>query len=166
MWVTSEAALDGVLAPLPPAVLCAFGSPTRPADRPARTELEAFVPFRFNDIAEPRAGLVAPDAADIARLLAVVVETRGPIVLQCWFGISRSTAAALAVACAIVPVPERHARRLRALAPEATPNPLVVRLADDALALDGRLVRAVERIGRGRQADAGRPFRLPLRDAP
>ena len=78
-------------------------------------------------------------------------------------GISRSTAAALAVLCRRGVAPDDAADRLRRAAPEATPNRHVVALADDALRLDGRLVAAAERIGRGREAAVGRAFELVAR---
>ena len=75
------------------------------------------------------------------------------MVVHCWAGISRSTAAAFTSLCAINPdAPEELiAQRLREASLTAYPNRLMVRLADDALGRHGRMVHAVERMGRGRR---------------
>jgi predicted protein tyrosine phosphatase len=52
---------------------------------------------------------------------------------------------------------------LRRRAPFVTPNRLMVRLADEMLARDGRMVEAIEKIGRGAEAREGEPYQLPLR---
>ena len=53
------------------------------------------------------------------------------------------------------------ARRLRDASPTAQPNRLMIRLADAALARSGRMVQAVEAMGRGASAYEARPFSLP-----
>ena len=81
------------------------------------------------------------------------------MVVHCWAGISRSTAAAFISLCAINPdAPEELiAQRLREASPTAYPNRLMVRLADEALARRGRMIKAIERIGRGEPAYRGDP---------
>ncbi len=117
------------------------------------------------DISQPMPGYVAPNEQHVARLLdfARAWGGQGPMVIHCWAGISRSTAAALITLCALNPeAPEQLiAERLREASPTAYPNRLMVRLADTALARDGRLVDAVEAIGRGVIASEALPFSLP-----
>jgi len=141
-----------------------FGAPAGTNRLASRGEGEAEAAelrLVFNDIAEPQAGLVAPSRADIAALLAFGAGWDGahPFLVHCSMGISRSTAAALILAAAARPdIPEaRLAGALRAAAPCATPNPLMIALADGLLGRDGRLVAAVRAIGRG--ADY-RPYRM------
>ena len=121
--------------------------------------------LHIHDIAEPMLGCIEPGAEHVAQLLdfAHAWAGRGPMVVHCWAGISRSTAAAFTALCAINPgVPEELiATRLRAASPTAYPNRLIVRLADDALRRDGRMVRAIEAIGRGVLASEAVPFMLP-----
>ena len=120
----------------------------------------------FNDITEERAGLVAPSAEMIRDLLAFGRGWDGarPLLVHCWAGISRSCAAAFVLACDRNPGRERAiADELRSRAPFATPNRLMVRLADDLLARDGRMVAAIDAIGRGAEAPHGEPFDLPVR---
>ncbi|USQ93632.1 tyrosine phosphatase family protein [Caulobacter sp. RL271] len=111
--------------------------------------------LRFNDIVEPRAGLVAPSAADVAAILALAGTAT--LLIHCHAGVSRSTAAAYILACAVRP-PGREAslaKHLRAVCPEATPNALMVALADAALARDGAMRAAIADIGRGVDACEG-----------
>ena len=125
--------------------------------------------FSFNDITEPRPGLVAPSAEMIGELLDFGRSWDGarPLLVHCWAGISRSCAAAFVLACDRNPGRERTvAGELRSRAPFATPNRLVVRLADDLLARSGRMVAAIDAIGRGAEAPHGAPFDLPVRYSP
>ena len=84
------------------------------------------------------------------------------MVVHCWAGISRSTAAAYTALCSINPdVPEDLiAERLRRASPTAYPNRLMIRLADQALGREGRMVRAIEAIGRGVVASEAVPFAI------
>lgn len=123
--------------------------------------------LRFHDIAEPRHGLTAPDAAAVAALLDFGRSWDGdrPLLVHCLLGISRSTAAAFALACQHDPeTPEPvHASNLRRAAPCATPNGLIVALADRLLGRGGRMIEAVQAIGRGRDYTPYRSFDLPVR---
>jgi predicted protein tyrosine phosphatase len=84
------------------------------------------------------------------------------LVVHCWAGISRSTAAAFAALCAINPDVDEEliARRLREASPTAYPNRLMIRLADAALGRRGRMMQAIEGIGRGVVAVEAVPFAL------
>ncbi|KAB2910685.1 MAG: protein tyrosine phosphatase [Hyphomicrobiaceae bacterium] len=110
-----------------------------------------------------------PNEMHIARLIdfARGWGGEGPMVVHCWAGISRSTAAAFISLCALNPdAPEDLiAGRLRRVSPTAQPNRLMVRLADDALGRGGRMVDAVDAIGRGVPASEAVPFSLPARIA-
>lgn len=121
----------------------------------------------MNDISEPQPGLVTPSGHHIDELLefATAWDRRAPMLIHCWAGISRSTAAAFILQCALNPtVDEREiAWGLRAASPTATPNRRMVDLADDALGRDGRMATAVAAIGRGDFAAEGMLFKLPVR---
>ena len=122
--------------------------------------------LRFNDIVEPREGLTPPTEADVAALLAFAASWDGtrPLLIHCWAGVSRSTAAAYAIACALTEAGREQAwaGRLRVAAPTATPNPLIVALADRLLDRGGAMVRAAHAIGRGVETYWGAPFELDL----
>ena len=84
--------------------------------------------------------------------------------MHCFAGISRSTASAYASVCALNPHRDEAsiAQALRLASPTATPNIRIVSLADRILGRDGRMVSAIENIGRGVMADEAMPFRLDL----
>ncbi len=136
---------------------------TRPAPIDATNHLD----LRLNDITEIMEGYVAPQASHVRHLLDFVDgwDRRQPMVVHCLAGISRSTAAAFIALCHLDPgTAEAHlSSRLRAASPTATPNSRLVALADAILGRGGRMVAAVESIGRGDSAIEGTPFVLPLR---
>lgn len=111
--------------------------------------------LRFNDIIEPRPGLIAPSADIVAAILAL--SETPTLLIHCHAGVSRSMAAAYALACAVRPVGEEAAlaAHLRAACPEATPNALMVALADEALGRNGAMRAAIAAIGRGCDAYEG-----------
>jgi predicted protein tyrosine phosphatase len=118
----------------------------------------------FHDITEARDGLIAPDRESVGAILDFARNWTGarPMLVHCWAGISRSSAAAFMIACARNPGCEHDiADELRRRAPFATPNRLMVALADDGLQRSGRMVEAIERIGRGADAFQGSPYVLP-----
>jgi predicted protein tyrosine phosphatase len=118
------------------------------------------------DIVEAAEGQVLPGAEHVEELLAFVRRwgRESPLVIHCYAGISRSTAAAFVSACALAPQrsEDEIAQALRQASPTATPNRRIVAVADDILGRRGRMVDAVARIGRGRDAFEGEPFALHL----
>ena len=119
----------------------------------------------MNDICEPQPGLVLPCETHVSHLVRFAREwdRQAPLLIHCWAGISRSTAAAFISLCALNPEgTERDlAWALRRASPTAYPNRLLIALADEALARSGRMIAAVEDIGRGRVAEEAEVFSLP-----
>ena len=135
---------------------------------PHRLDSANHLKLTCNDIARPTPGLIAPDTGHIEQLIGFARRwnRQGPLVVHCWAGISRSTAAAFITLCTLNPrAPEDAiAQALRRASPTATPNRLLIALADEHLQREGRMVRAVEAIGEGEpMAGEGKPFRLPSR---
>ncbi|QTL02819.1 tyrosine phosphatase family protein [Aquabacter sp. L1I39] len=134
--------------------------------RPSNVDPTNHLFLGINDIVMEMEGLVAPGEAHMNELLEFVRAwpREAPLVIHCYAGISRSTAAAYATVCALLPERDEAeiATALRAASPTATPNARLVALADRALRRDGRMVRAIEAIGRGRDAYEGEPFSLAL----
>ena len=135
-------------------------------DRPTSVPPDNHLFLRMHDISEPLDGHVAPDVEHVESLVDFVRnwDRAAPLVVHCWAGISRSTAAAFVSVCALRPERDEHeiAWAIRRASPTATPNIRIVRLADAMLGRDGRMVAAIEAIGRGQLAEEGVPFHLPL----
>jgi predicted protein tyrosine phosphatase len=91
-------------------------------------------------------------------------DRRAPMVVHCYAGISRSTASAFAAACMLNPHRDEIeiAKQIRARSAIASPNRLIVSLADKALGRDGRMIRALDEMGPGSMTVEGKPFRLDL----
>ena len=118
------------------------------------------------DIAVAQPGYTLAGEAHIMTLLDVVRtwDRSAPLLIHCFAGVSRSPAAAFAAACLLRPDAEAAsiARELRRAAPSATPNPRLVALADAALGRRGRMIAAIDAIGRGQDCFEGEVFRLEM----
>ena len=127
----------------------------------------SFLAMEFHDIGEPREGLSPPTSAHVSQLLEFfdAWDGKSDMLIHCWMGISRSTAAAAIALARNQPASDMDqlAERLRRASPMATPNPLMISIADDLLHLNGRLRSAIAAIGRGAEASQGQPFALDLR---
>ncbi|OYW57714.1 MAG: tyrosine protein phosphatase [Rhizobiales bacterium 17-65-6] len=134
--------------------------------RPSNVDPTNHLFLGLNDIVEEIEGLVAPGETHMHEMLEFVRgwPRESPLVIHCYAGISRSTAAAYATLCTLLPERDEAelAWRLREASPTATPNARLVALADAALRREGRMVRAIEAIGRGADAFEGAPFSLTV----
>jgi len=135
-------------------------------ERPASVPVERHIVIGISDISEPMPGHILAGDADMRRLLAFTHswDRREPLVIHCYAGVSRSTAAAFIAACAANPGRDEHsvAVALRRASPTATPNPRLVALADQILGREGRMIAAIQAIGRGVDCFAGNPFAVEL----
>lgn len=134
--------------------------------RPSNVDPTNHLFLGLNDIVDEIEGMVAPEETHLHDLFDFVHAwpREAPLVIHCYAGISRSTAAAYATLCALLPDRDELelAQRLRHASPTATPNPRIVALADSVLKRDGRMVAAIHAIGRGADAFEGEPFCLPV----
>lgn len=139
-------------------------APDTPSERPRGVDPGNHLKLHFHDIAAPLDGHTPPSAGDAAKLIAFFEswDRADPMLIHCWAGISRSTAAAYTALCLLRPQADEEAlaQELRAASPSATPNRLIVSLADDILGRNGRMVKAITSIGRGADAFEGTPFIL------
>jgi predicted protein tyrosine phosphatase len=134
--------------------------------RPPSIEADNHLFLGINDICDPADGMVCPSEHHVEEFLGFVRrwDRRTPVVIHCYAGISRSTAAAFSAYCAMRPEMDEGAiaLRMRQRSPEATPNARIVQMADSILGRGGRMIRAVEEIGRGIAAYEGSVFALHL----
>jgi predicted protein tyrosine phosphatase len=135
--------------------------------RPPSVAPENHLWLCLHDISEPLDGYIMPGEQHVATLLDFVRgwDRKAPLVVHCYMGISRSTASAFASVCALNPHRDEIAiaQALRRASPTATPNIRIVSLADKLLGRNGRMVAAVETIGRGVMTNTdAEPFRLDL----
>lgn len=121
--------------------------------RPQRIREENHLILSIDDIEDELEGMIAPAETHVAELLTFVGrwERTKPIVVHCFAGISRSTAAAFITACAIQPDKDEReiARAIRTASVTAQPNPRIVKFGDQLLGRNGRMVEAVRAIGKG-----------------
>jgi predicted protein tyrosine phosphatase len=129
-------------------------------------DLDGHLWLEMDDIADEMEGLIAPDQAHVEKLAAFLAgwSRAAPLIVHCYAGISRSTAAAFISACIVSPqLSETEiARRLRLASPTARPNSRLIAIADAHLGRQGRMVRAVSEIGDGTGAYEGEPFAIRL----
>jgi predicted protein tyrosine phosphatase len=164
--VSSLSALRSVTARLESYDLLTLLSPDHPETDWSGFACQRHVRLWFHDIVEIRPGLSAPDHQMMQAILDFGRGESGqrPMLIHCWAGISRSSAAVFAIVCDRNPGFEHDiAIELRRRAPSVTPNRLMIRLADDLLQRDGRMIAAIEAIGRGAETAEGEPYALPLR---
>jgi predicted protein tyrosine phosphatase len=135
-------------------------------ERPACVAPENHLWLRLHDISNPLDGYIMPGKQHVTELLDFVRgwDRRTPLVMHCLMGISRSTAGAFTSVCALNPDrgEDSIAHALRRASPTATPNIRIISIADRLLGRDGRMIAAIETIGRGVMAAEAEPFRLDL----
>jgi predicted protein tyrosine phosphatase len=130
-----------------------------PADRHLRLGL--------NDVIDAAAGENPPERSHVETLLDFSRTWSGaaPMLVHCWAGVSRSMAATYAILCdRLGPGCEiRAAQAIRARAPHAYPNALLVRYADELLDRHGHMIDAIKLIGPGTLVAEGAVVEFPLR---
>lgn len=130
---------------------------------PGWPEIETFQSYdshqrktmNFHDIIEPIEGKVMPGPEHVAEVLSFGAElaasrddrAEGHLLVHCYMGVSRSTAAMLSLLAQVHPdeAEDRLFARLRKIRPQAWPNSLMVGHADEQLGREGRLTAALRR---------------------
>jgi predicted protein tyrosine phosphatase len=134
--------------------------------RPSAITLDNHLVLAMDDISIPLEGYSAPADEHVTELVRFLRgwDRRTPLVMHCYAGISRSTAGAYVAVCALNPHRDEAAiaEELRSASPTASPNTRIVEIADRLLGRRGRMIRAIEAIGRGIEAYEAYPFRLDL----
>jgi predicted protein tyrosine phosphatase len=160
------AEMPGHVAQLRPSHLVSLVNPEEMPDTPAEMPSERHLRIAIHDICEPLAGCVHPEPEHLEILIAFLerwAHSEASLLIHCFAGVSRSTAAALTAL--VVKAPGREldaARALRAAAPHAQPNRRMVAIADVLLGCKGRLIAARDVIGYGPPLVQGPLFSVPL----
>ncbi|QND53874.1 protein-tyrosine-phosphatase [Phyllobacterium sp. 628] len=126
-------------------------------------ELEAFQAYgehkrttlNFHDIINPIEGQILPQQEHVAKILSFgkdladskTERAEGHLLIHCHMGVSRSTAAMLSLLAQTYPdeSEDRLFERLQQIRPQAWPNSLMIKYADDLLGRNGKLVDALRR---------------------
>jgi predicted protein tyrosine phosphatase len=141
-----------------------------PVTRPEIITQDRHLFIGVSDILAAQEGHILPAEAHVGALLDFVTDwdsrhaRDAPLLIHCWAGVSRSTAAAFIGACALNPRRDEHeiAAAIRRDSPTATPNARLVAVADAMLGRSGRMNSAIAAIGRGADCFEGVPFALAL----
>lgn len=158
--------LAETVAAVRPSHLLTVINAATPVPRPEGIGPENHLVIGVSDILEAMDGHILPGEEHARQIIGFVRRwnRERPMVVHCYAGISRSTAAAYIGLCALRPDLDEFllAERLRRAAPSATPNARLVASADRLLGRRGRMSEAIAAIGRGVDAFEGTPFALPL----
>ena len=159
-------ALDDALEEHRPSHLVSLLSPEHMIATPQGFDPRRHLKLGVNDVADPSSGDHPPGREHIDRLIAFARhwDGRAPFLIHCWAGISRSMASAFTVLCDRLGQGREMeiALAMRRRAPHASPNMLLVRHADDALARDGRMVQALKAMGEPLSVLEGMTTAFPL----
>jgi predicted protein tyrosine phosphatase len=164
--VSPLSVLESTIDAYGPSHLITLLSPEYMIETPRRISAERHLRLAVHDVADATGCEAPPTQGHVERLLAFGNgwQAEAPMLIHCWAGISRSTAAAYTLLCQRAgPGHEFElAQLLRARAPHAYPNPMIIRFADTALQRNGRMIAAIAGIGRGEIVAEGRCVKLPL----
>jgi predicted protein tyrosine phosphatase len=166
LYVCSLALVGQTVAKTGARSLVTLLSPGTDVERPAQIRPERHLYLAVSDIIAPQPGQVLADLNHLEDLLGFVQawDRAEAMVIHCFAGVSRSTAAAFIAACALSPERDEFmiARAMRLASPTASPNSRLVALADEALGRRGRMNEAIANIGRGEECFEGTPFALEV----
>lgn len=167
IYVSPLSAVADAIESLRPSHLVSLLDPETMIGTPRGIEPARHLRLGVNDIAAPLDDLVPPGMAHVSALIEFVRgwDQQSPLLVHCWAGISRSSAAAFIALCTLnEDHPEAElARLIRARGAHAHPNRLMVQIADELLARQGRMSAAVEALGPGRAVWEGEIFSVPIR---
>lgn len=106
--------------------------------------------LNFEDVLKPT-DYGAPTRDHVQTILDFTKDlTDGVVVVNCFAGVSRSTAAALAILFQHHRCVDTAVAELLGVRPYACPNPVISKYADDILGCNGRLFDAAENMSKSR----------------
>ncbi|HEY1632217.1 MAG TPA: hypothetical protein VGF56_12950 [Rhizomicrobium sp.] len=164
--VTPLSGIHNAISGYRPSHMITLLSPEHMIDTPEGIDAARHLRIGMNDVAEAADAEKPPSERHVDDILAFgrAWDAKSPLLIHCWAGVSRSMAAAFILLNDRLGPGHEHdiAQAMRRRAPHAYPNPLMVKLADNALGRDGRMVAAAQTIGRGVIVDEGECIEFPL----
>ena len=139
-----------------PSHLLSLLTPSHMPPTPASIAPENHLKVACHDIIKPFPGAIHPCESHIEAIVdfAASWNRQAPMLVHCFAGVSRSSAAALVVAASLRVMPIHElTTRLRDASPHAHPNERIIALADESLGFDGAFVHAVKAMGYGALTD-------------
>ncbi len=164
IWVCGLGEMPSLVERLRPARLISLLPEDEQPPTPRRVHPSDHLRLFVDDVSSSAASPCAPARAHIDELLEFLRASPAgaPTLFHCLAGVSRSPAAALVALVLDAPGRELEAARLlRRAAPFASPNRLIIELADRALERRGALVAAREAMGDPDISAEFGAFRLP-----
>jgi predicted protein tyrosine phosphatase len=164
IYVTSLFEMPHYVATLRPSHLVSIIQPEFQPDTPVEIDPANHLRVQVHDISQPAPGSIHPGESHIRQMIDFLRDwpARSPLLVHCYAGISRSTAAALIARVVKSGNALDAALALRRAAPHARPNSLIIDLADQILGLDGGLIEARQAMGDGVPAVEGTLVELPV----
>lgn len=154
---------------LRPRFVLSLMDPTSNFYLPQVDSVEAHETIWVHDIASDASEFDRPYVAPSLEHVQAIVElaqrwgSKDRVLIHCMAGVSRSAAAGLIYLSALNPSRiGQVASLMRSAGPWLSPNPLMVRLADNALCLNGRLIAAHNNMGEARMYGVVEPVVLPM----
>lgn len=151
-----------------PSHLITLLSPEFMIESPAGFPPERHLRVSMNDIVTLEDGKIVPSGLHIAEIMEFSRswDATKPILVHCWAGVSRSMATAFSILTDRLGAGSETAIAdyMRAQAPHANPNRLIIRLADDHLERKGAMVRAVDQMTPAVFVEEGTLVELSLAD--
>ncbi|HEY1838600.1 MAG: hypothetical protein WBQ17_07670 [Rhizomicrobium sp.] len=164
--VTPLSAVEETIRRYRPSHMITLLSPEHMIDTPQGIEPARHLKLGVNDVPDVALSEMPPGENHVKKLIAFGRgwDAKAPILVHCWAGVSRSMASAFTLLCDRLRPGMEHeiAQAMRARAPHAFPNPLIVRHADTALGREGRMIAAAQSIGRGMIVSVGECVEFPL----
>jgi Predicted protein tyrosine phosphatase len=164
--VSPLSAVPAVIRDHKPSHIITLLSPEYMIETPAGFAPERHLRVSINDVVAIQDGMIVPSGVHITEIMEFSRDwdATQPMLVHCWAGVSRSMATAFAILCDRIGAGRESeiARYMRAEAPHANPNRLIVRLADAYLKRDGAMMRAVDEMGAPVFADEGTLVEFPL----
>ena len=154
---------------LRPRYVLSLMDPTSKFTLPQVDSVETYKTIWLHDIASEASAFDRPYVVPSLEHVQVIIELaqrwgfKDRVLIHCMAGVSRSAAAGLIYLSVLNPSRIGQVVSLmRSAGPWLSPNPLMVRLADNALCLNGRLIAAHKNMSAARVHSVAGPVVLPM----